>query len=149
MCVRNIVYAKFIFSNDIYTVFRKWTYASKHLLEWRICYNFSFFKRYAYYNSFFMNMSSILSIHILWIIIFSMAKIYIIWIMEVFGKRIKQILGENGQTQKALAKAINVQPSTLCEWLNGHNEPSMQDIVNIAVALGTSTDYLLGMKDYD
>ena len=69
--------------------------------------------------------------------------------MGVFGKRIKQILGENGQTQKALAKAINVQPSTLCEWLNGHNEPSLQDVVNIAKALGTSTDYLLGIKDYD
>lgn len=69
--------------------------------------------------------------------------------MEVFGKRIKQILRENGQTQKALAKAIDVQPSTLCEWLNGHNEPSMQDIVNIAKALGVSTDYLLGIKEYD
>ena len=69
--------------------------------------------------------------------------------MEVFGKRIKQILGENGQTQKALAKAINMQPSTLCEWLNGHNEPSLQDVVNIAKALGTSADYLLGIKDYD
>lgn len=69
--------------------------------------------------------------------------------MEVFGKRVKQILRENGQTQKALARAINVQPTTLCEWLNGHNEPSMQDIVNIAQALGTSTDYLFGIKDYD
>ena len=69
--------------------------------------------------------------------------------MKVFGERVKTSLKEIGKTQKGLAEAINVQPSTLCEWLNDHNEPPMQAIVDIAVWLGVSTDYLLGIKEYD
>ena len=69
--------------------------------------------------------------------------------MKVFGERVKTSLKETGQTQRSLAKALNVQPSTLCEWLNGHNEPPMQVIVDIAKILEVSTDYRLGLKDYD
>ena len=69
--------------------------------------------------------------------------------MKIFGERIKLILKESGKTQKGLANALNVQTTTLCEWLNGHNEPPMQAIVDIAVYLDVSTDYLLGLKDYE
>ena len=69
--------------------------------------------------------------------------------MKVFGERVKEVLKENRQTQKELALVLNVQTSTLCEWLNGHNEPPMQAIVDIAKYLDVSTDYLLGLKDYD
>ncbi|MBQ2740598.1 MAG: helix-turn-helix transcriptional regulator [Clostridia bacterium] len=69
--------------------------------------------------------------------------------MKVFGERVKQALKESGLTQKKLAEELNVQTSTLCEWLNDHNEPPMQMIVDIARFLDVSTDYLLGMKDYD
>ena len=69
--------------------------------------------------------------------------------MKIFGERVKQTLKENGIMQKELAKALNVQTSTLCEWLNDHNEPPMQSIVDIANFLDVSTDYLLGVKDYD
>ena len=69
--------------------------------------------------------------------------------MRIFGERVKQTLKENGLTQRQLAEILNVQTSTLCEWLNDHNEPPMQTIVDIAFALDVSTDYLLGAKDYD
>ena len=69
--------------------------------------------------------------------------------MKIFGERVKQTLKELGITQKKLAESLQVQTSTLCEWLNDHNEPPMQTIVHIARALDVSTDYLLGMKDYD
>ena len=69
--------------------------------------------------------------------------------MKIFGERVKTELREQGKTQKQLAKLINVQPSTLCEWLNDHNEPPMQVIVDISVVLGVSTDYLFGLKDFD
>ncbi len=68
--------------------------------------------------------------------------------MKVFGERVKQALKEAGITQKQMARQLNVQTSTLCEWLNDHNEPPMQMIVDIAVFLEVSTDYLLGIKDY-
>lgn len=69
--------------------------------------------------------------------------------MKIFGERVKQTLKEQGITQRELAKKLNVQPSTLCEWLNDNNEPPMQAIVDIALLLETTTDYLLGIKDYD
>ena len=69
--------------------------------------------------------------------------------MRVFGQRVKDALKSQGLTQKELAKSINVQPSTLCEWLNDNNEPPMQSIVDIANALNLSTDYLLGIKEFD
>ena len=69
--------------------------------------------------------------------------------MKIFGERVKQTLKETGWTQKKLAEALKVQTSTLCEWLNDHNEPPMQTIVDIALALEVSTDFLLGLKEYD
>ena len=69
--------------------------------------------------------------------------------MKIFGQRVKTELKEQGKTQRQLAEALNVQPSTLCEWLNDHNEPPMQIIVDIAVYLNVSTDYLFGLKDFD
>lgn len=69
--------------------------------------------------------------------------------MKVFGERVKQTLKETGMTQKELAARLQVQTSTLCEWLNDHNEPPMQLIVEIALTLDVSTDFLLGIKDYD
>lgn len=69
--------------------------------------------------------------------------------MKIFGERVKQTLKEVGLTQKAFATILQVQPSTLCEWLSDHNEPPMQMIVDIAKVLEVSTDFLLGLKDYD
>ncbi|MBO5363684.1 MAG: helix-turn-helix transcriptional regulator [Clostridia bacterium] len=69
--------------------------------------------------------------------------------MKIFGERVKQTLKEVGLTQKAFATILQVQPSTLCEWLSDHNEPPMQMIVDIAKILEVSTDFLLGLKDYD
>ena len=69
--------------------------------------------------------------------------------MKIFGERVKQTLKEMGITQRELAFRLHVQTSTLCEWLNDHNEPPMQMIVEIALALDVSTDFLLGLKDYE
>ena len=69
--------------------------------------------------------------------------------MKIFGERIKKELKEQGWTQRDLAAALCVQTSTLCEWLNDHNEPPMQIIVDIAKTLDVTTDYLLGLKDQD
>ena len=69
--------------------------------------------------------------------------------MKVFGERVKSTLKELGRTQKELAQALQVQRSTLCEWLNDHNEPPMQIIVDIAKYLSVSTDFLFGLKEFD
>ena len=69
--------------------------------------------------------------------------------MKIFGERVKNELKQQKLTQKVLAERLSVLPSTLCEWLNDNNEPPMQTIVDIALILQVSTDYLLGIKDYD
>ena len=67
--------------------------------------------------------------------------------MKIFGERVKQELNVQHKKQVDLAKHLNVQKSTLSEWLNGNNEPPMKTIVDIALYLSVSTDYLLGIED--
>ncbi|MDE6868753.1 MAG: helix-turn-helix domain-containing protein [Clostridia bacterium] len=67
--------------------------------------------------------------------------------MEIFGKRVKQELQEQNIQQKDLCEFLNVKKSTLSEWLNGKNEPPMRIIVQIAIFLEVTTDYLLGLEN--
>ena len=46
----------------------------------------------------------------------------------------------------SFAKFLQVQKSTLSEWLRDKNEPPMGMIVKIALYLNVSTDYLLGLE---
>ncbi len=68
---------------------------------------------------------------------------------EIFGARVKKELKDQGKLQKELCNYLGVKKSTLSEWLNGNNEPSMRYIVGIAIFLDVSTDYLLGLENYD
>ena len=54
---------------------------------------------------------------------------------------------QQNKKQVDLARYLGVQKSTLSEWLNNNNEPSMQAIVDIAKYLNVTTDYLLGLED--
>lgn len=67
--------------------------------------------------------------------------------MKEFEERVKKELNEQGKLQKDLCDHLNVKKSTLSEWLNGKNEPSMKYIVEIARFLDVSTDYLLGIEN--
>lgn len=67
--------------------------------------------------------------------------------MEIFSKRVKQELKIKGKMQKDLCEHLNVKKTTLSAWLNDKNEPPMQAIVDIAIYLEVSTDYLLGLED--
>ena len=68
--------------------------------------------------------------------------------MKIFGQRVKELLKENDLKQGHFADQLNVGRTTLCEWLNGHNEPPMEMIVKIADFFDVTTDYLLGRTDY-
>lgn len=68
--------------------------------------------------------------------------------MKVFGERVKKELREQGKLQRDLCLYLNVNKSTMSEWLNDHNEPPMSTIVEIAKFLDVSADYLLGLKEY-
>lgn len=67
--------------------------------------------------------------------------------MEHFGLRVKNELKAQDKMQKDLCEYLNVNKSTLSEWLNDKNEPPMRIIVEIAKFLDVSTDFLLGLED--
>ena len=55
---------------------------------------------------------------------------------ESLAKRMK----ENLETQYALAKAINVEQSTVANWLNDRNKPRLEYIGRLAKHYGCSVD---------
>ncbi len=65
---------------------------------------------------------------------------------ETLGDRISKLLKKNGMTQRGLAEAIGVTEVSVGRYINGHRIPKGFTIVNIAAALHTTTDYLLGRK---
>lgn len=50
-------------------------------------------------------------------------------------------------SQYALAKNIGVNQSTVCNWLNGKKEPSIESLWKLADFFDVSVDYLIGRKE--
>ena len=60
--------------------------------------------------------------------------------------RIKQLREQNGLTQAALARMLNVTRSSVNAWEMGISVPSTQSLVQLAEIFDISTDYLLGVE---
>lgn len=67
--------------------------------------------------------------------------------MEGFGRRVINLLEEIGYTQREFATMIGVSEGALSRYLKDEREPKMEIIANIAIALNTTTDYLLVGKE--
>ena len=52
-------------------------------------------------------------------------------------------------TQKELAERINTTEATLARYVSGDREPKADMLANIATALHTTSDYLLGIEPDD
>ena len=70
---------------------------------------------------------------------------------KAFGQRLLSILQKQGITQRELADRINTTEATLSRYVSGEREPKADMLANIATALNTTSDYLLGIeqKDFD
>ena len=68
---------------------------------------------------------------------------------KVFVERIKRLIEESKITQRDLAQDIGVTESTISKYLNGERMPSGDTLLNLATALNTTSDYLLGRSDSD
>ncbi|MCM1546293.1 MAG: helix-turn-helix domain-containing protein [Clostridiales bacterium] len=64
------------------------------------------------------------------------------------GKRIKELRVECEMSQKVLAEKIGVAQNTVTQYENGTAKPSLEVLFKLAVALGTTSDYLLGLSDW-
>ena len=65
------------------------------------------------------------------------------------GRRISELLRENGQSQKELAMLIGVTEAVISRYISGDREPKPETLANIATALRTSSDDLLGIEKSD
>jgi Predicted transcriptional regulators len=63
------------------------------------------------------------------------------------GQRIKELRAEQGLSQSKLAESIGVAQNTIAQYEKGIAKTSIEVIVRLAVALKTTTDYLLGLED--
>lgn len=62
-------------------------------------------------------------------------------------QRINELLKSEGLNQSKLANGISVNQSTVCNWLNGKKEPSIESLWKLADFFDVSVDYLIGRKE--
>jgi len=65
----------------------------------------------------------------------------------VFVERVKELIKVNNLTQRDLANDVGVTESTMCKYLSGDRVPGGETLSNLATALKTTTDYLLGLDN--
>lgn len=62
------------------------------------------------------------------------------------GLRILSVLQKQGLTQKELATRIGVTEGVISRYISGDREPKPNVLANIATALHTTSDFLLGIE---
>lgn len=67
------------------------------------------------------------------------------------GQRLLSQMKKQGISQRQLADRLNTTEASLSRYVNGDREPKADMLANIATALDTTSDYLLGIEkdDYD
>lgn len=60
------------------------------------------------------------------------------------GNKMKEIMKKQNISQKELAIRLNTTDATISRYINNQREPNAETLSNIATALNTSVDYLLG-----
>ena len=63
------------------------------------------------------------------------------------GKRISESLKKSNMQQKELAERIGITEAVMSRYISGDREPKPETIANIATALHTTSDYLLGIEN--
>ena len=61
-------------------------------------------------------------------------------------ERLRYLMNAEKISQYALAKKINVSQSTICNWLKGKKEPSIESLWKIADYFDVTVDYLIGRE---
>lgn len=66
---------------------------------------------------------------------------------NILGRRIASILAERGLEQKDLSQLTNIHRKQISRYVTGDTVPSAIKAGEIARALNTTTDYLLGLTN--
>lgn len=67
----------------------------------------------------------------------------------VLGKRISDLLDQQGLSQRELADRVGVTEVSMSRYIKGERTPKGPTIANIAKVLHTTSDYLLGHEVED
>ena len=66
---------------------------------------------------------------------------------EIFAQRLRNLIEEEGISQKQLAVEAEIAESSISKYLNCEAEPKLVPLVNIAKHFDVSIDYLLGVSN--
>ena len=66
---------------------------------------------------------------------------------NTLGGRISELLEKNGLTQRELAEKVGVTEVSMSRYISNDRTPKGPVIANIATALHTTSDYLLGTEE--
>lgn len=70
--------------------------------------------------------------------------------MVKFSHRLRELLKEYNMTYNKLAKELNFSGSAqIYYWLQGMNNPNLENLIKIADYYNCSLDYLIGRIDFD
>ena len=64
-----------------------------------------------------------------------------------FAQRLAALLKKQGVSQKELAETVGVTEATLSRYMHSARIPKAEILANIATALHTTSDYLLGNEE--
>ena len=67
--------------------------------------------------------------------------------IDLLGEKIKELREEIGLTQEELAQCLFLDKSTIAKYETNKIQPSLQNLIDLAVFFQVSTDYLLGLED--
>ena len=65
----------------------------------------------------------------------------------IVAERIRELMKVEGISQYALAKKLGISQSTICNWLNGKKEPSIESLWKLADFFGETIDYIVGREN--
>lgn len=65
------------------------------------------------------------------------------------GQRILSAIRTKGISQKELASIVGVTEAVISRYISGERDPKPEMVANIATALHTTSDYLLGIENGD
>lgn len=61
-----------------------------------------------------------------------------------FSVRLRSLMKQRGITQRQLAERINVTEASMSRYVKGERKPRLNTVADMATALHTTSDYLLG-----
>ena len=65
------------------------------------------------------------------------------------GRRISDALKKSGMNQKELAARICITEQAMSRYISGTRDPKPDTLANMATALHTTSDFLLGIENTD